>query len=294
MDEIADALKAASGSRPLPPSLRDRLEAMMLHMEEETAMALAGVGGARSLPSAFREKMWEAMVARPRAVVRFPVGLPSVRMLSALGAVAALLLGVFAISDEQLPSSPGTRNRPSASPPETIGPPAPREELPLAIVTPDPKESPPREAVARGSQESYAPSRAGSTSSSEICFPEEMCPVYSAFSPSGPEPSEPEPQRVPPSPPRDVQANSGPGVGEITISWSPPSEQGSSELRKFALYRQQDGGAEKVIAILDVTKTSFVDGGLSFGNYRYRLKARNRHAISDFSASASAYAVGTP
>lgn len=291
MDEIAGLIGKTGSARPLPPEFINRLEALMLDMGEEGAEILRSADRPRQLPPAFRDHLSDLMSKRTR---RFLPGLqlPAPKMIIALGAAAALVLGIFAVDQGPQPSFPAKPSRPGETP-IALGPPSePIEQLP--IVT-GPKIPDPPAPKGKGTMgPSHQGSRSASGSSAEVCFPEEQCPVYAAYdSPGGSSPT-PTAQRIPPSPPRDVLASSGPGLGEITITWSAPSTSGSSELRKYALYRQDEDGRERVVALLDPATTRYVDQGLSFGSYRYRLKVRNREAISEFSAQASAYALGAP
>lgn len=290
-----DEFSGLDRPRPLPAELKERLEAVFA--EQAPALVdLSGIDRPRPLPADTRERLLRLMTARPSLrLVRIH---PLSTALASAAAIAAVVIGIFFLGVERdAPVRPG---RPEPTPSQDV---VAIASPPPAAATPQPTEAPPLRPY-----HSFpaAASRASSTRSSgghgstEACFPEERCLAQvsresSVGGPGSPEPS-PSPTRraVAPDPPRNVTATTGPGLGEITVGWEPPSNIGSSAIRKYALYRTGPDGAEVTVAILEANVTSYVDRDRPFGSYSYRLRVRNSDAISNFSDRAEATSINAP
>lgn len=94
-----------------------------------------------------------------------------------------------------------------------------------------------------------------------------------------------------PGAPASVAATPGPGLGDVTIEWSPPADDGGTPVVAYNVYRRQAGGAGNgvLVAEADANATSIVDGGLEpRSTHEYRVRAVN--AVDEGAASAAAEA----
>lgn len=287
-------LDDADRPRHLPPQLRSRLEEVLLSRAETDITELQDLDRPRVLPPMLRRRLLRSMVKRPRW------GMPTVTTLAGAAAAMILMVGaaVLLLPGSREPDGPDGTQRPA---PIALASPEPDASLPSA--SPAPQEQPrrserPAPKITRDtSPPSFSRSRHVS-SRSEVCFPEERCPVVHAMPASASDgggdgdAGAPLPPAVPPGKPRDVRAQTGPSLGEITITWEAPADVGSSPIRKYALYRTREGEpGMTTVAILDASVRSYVDTGLSLGTYTYKLRVRNHDAISDYSDGSSAFAI---
>lgn len=264
MDEIAVLLKAIERPRSLPPEVRSRL-ALTLSIPVDRA-ALEPGAAARAIPTHVRVRIWGFLVTGQRKRLGPS---PLLRWVAAGAAAAVLALGLFS-------------QRSSVRPPlqtrtlDTEAPPGPSRVAPSpsASVPVEPPDQLGRVFVAAGKGEP------GSVSIfTEICFPGEECPKERIVGRTR--------TRRPPRPPSDVSVERGPGLGEATLTWRPPEDQGSMPLKKYGVFRSDEDGDEELIAIRDGGVTSYRDMGLSpLAVYRYRVKARSFDGISEFSNAA--------
>jgi fibronectin type 3 domain-containing protein len=77
-----------------------------------------------------------------------------------------------------------------------------------------------------------------------------------------------------PSAPQSFSASPGPGAGNVSLAWSPPSFDGGTPLTAYNVYR---GTNESTLVLIDnVTATSYFDTGRGNGNtWYYRVAAAN-------------------
>ena len=76
-----------------------------------------------------------------------------------------------------------------------------------------------------------------------------------------------------PTPP--TLAPPGAGIGQVSLSWTPPSSNGGSAVTGYKLYRSTASGAETLLVTLG-NVTSYSDGGLANGTtYYYKVTAVN-------------------
>lgn len=79
-----------------------------------------------------------------------------------------------------------------------------------------------------------------------------------------------------PSAPTAVTAQPGPGIGEITVGWSPPLDSGGTSITSYRIYRATSpSGAETNVASVSGSEQSWTDSGLLPGSYYYRVSAVN-------------------
>jgi len=96
----------------------------------------------------------------------------------------------------------------------------------------------------------------------------------------------------PPAPPRNLQATAG--DGQVTLTWSPPSFDGASQITNYSVYRSTTSGAETLLIRIG-NVTSYADLGLTNGlTYYYQVTARNAIGEGARSNEASAMPVGGP
>lgn len=90
-----------------------------------------------------------------------------------------------------------------------------------------------------------------------------------------------------PGVPRAVAPASGPGVGQIRVTWQAPAFAGSSPISEYRVYRGASPGTETLHAVTAAGTLAITDSGLSPGEtLSYRVSAVN--AIGEGPASASA------
>lgn len=78
-----------------------------------------------------------------------------------------------------------------------------------------------------------------------------------------------------PSPPQNLTASPGGGVGQIRLNWALPASNGGAPVSGFRIYRSDAGGPETFIAQVGLT-TVFTDSGRTvLQNYAYRVAALN-------------------
>jgi hypothetical protein len=62
----------------------------------------------------------------------------------------------------------------------------------------------------------------------------------------------------------------------ITIGWSTPSVDGGAPITAYVIYRSEDGGPFRIIALVPSSVHSFLDEGLTVNvTYRYHVRAMN-------------------
>lgn len=92
-----------------------------------------------------------------------------------------------------------------------------------------------------------------------------------------------------PSAPTRVRAETG--LGQITVSWSPPATNGGTAILRYVVERAPPGGDFAPYAT--TADTRYVDEGRAHGvEYRYRVAAENGVGVGPRSAAASGSAVG--
>ncbi len=100
-------------------------------------------------------------------------------------------------------------------------------------------------------------------------------------------PSTPPPPVNPPGPPSGLTAT--PGVGNITLTWTPPTDNGGAPVTSYQIFRGTASGSETLISATG--STTFTDTGLTPGTtYYYYVKAVNSAGASMASNEIS----GTP
>jgi titin len=72
-----------------------------------------------------------------------------------------------------------------------------------------------------------------------------------------------------PGAPSGAAAVSGPGVGEVTVNWSPPATTGSGPLTGYRVYRGTVSGTLAAVADIAAGTTTFTDTGLPEGVTRF-------------------------
>lgn len=91
-----------------------------------------------------------------------------------------------------------------------------------------------------------------------------------------------------PSAPRRLSATTGPDVGEVTLDWQPPADDGGEPVTGYRVYR--DGQQ-----VAGTASTGYVDTGLDDGTlYTYRVSAVNVIGEGAESPSAHAETFDTP
>ncbi|HVL88236.1 MAG TPA: fibronectin type III domain-containing protein [Candidatus Thermoplasmatota archaeon] len=98
----------------------------------------------------------------------------------------------------------------------------------------------------------------------------------------------------PPTSPRGLTAQVGPGAGEISLAWREPANSGSGPVLGYNVYRDgPDGRSERIAELGDVR--SFVDARALIGALmKYRVAARNLAGESGPSNTVQATAVALP
>lgn len=98
----------------------------------------------------------------------------------------------------------------------------------------------------------------------------------------------------PPSAPRNVAADGGPGAGEITLTWDAPADDGGASVTAYRVHRGTASGATSFLVELGDVRT-FTDTGIPAGETRwYRVSAVNSFGEGARSAEASASAPVPP
>lgn len=78
-----------------------------------------------------------------------------------------------------------------------------------------------------------------------------------------------------PSAPRNLAASTGPGAGQITLTWEPPELDNGSPVTGYRVHRGSASGAEQFLADVGDVRT-FTDGGLPAGStWFYVVSALN-------------------
>lgn len=78
-----------------------------------------------------------------------------------------------------------------------------------------------------------------------------------------------------PGAPVDAAAATGPGVGQITISWNPPEQDGGFAVAHYALYRGSSSGSLSLLTSM-IAGLQYTDGGLANGvTLFYQVSAVN-------------------
>lgn len=91
-----------------------------------------------------------------------------------------------------------------------------------------------------------------------------------------------------------LDAGTGPGIGNVTLTWSVPADDGGLPLIGYRIYRQVDGGWLEV-AKVDADVTEHVDTGLSANTtFNYTVAAENDAGIGNQSDPASAETLDAP
>ena len=79
---------------------------------------------------------------------------------------------------------------------------------------------------------------------------------------------------VPPTPPRNLQAN--PGNGYITLRWDPPADDGGSAITNYRIYKSTSSGGERYLTQVGASTTTYTDSSVSKGiTYYYYVTAVN-------------------
>jgi subtilisin family serine protease len=98
-----------------------------------------------------------------------------------------------------------------------------------------------------------------------------------------------------PYPIRNPDAEAGPGIGEITVTWTKPVKSCDSTITGYRIYRAPDGGEYSQIAEVGAGIRSYRDTGHSNGTkYIYRVRAKNGHGTSYYTKSVSATTFAKP
>jgi fibronectin type 3 domain-containing protein len=85
------------------------------------------------------------------------------------------------------------------------------------------------------------------------------------------------------------------GVHNITIEWSTPSSDGGAPISTYVIYRSEEGGPFRIIALLPSSVHYFLDEGLSANStYRYYVKGMNVMGAGASSDVAQATALPVP
>lgn len=94
----------------------------------------------------------------------------------------------------------------------------------------------------------------------------------------------------------DLQAEPGPGAGEITLTWSPPDDTGGTNLTAYHIHRGRLVGPTPIVATVNATgNTTWTDTGrLANTSYRYRVGAVNPVGEGPREASANATTFTSP
>jgi fibronectin type 3 domain-containing protein len=96
---------------------------------------------------------------------------------------------------------------------------------------------------------------------------------------------------VAPSAPQSLAATAG--SGSVSLTWTPPANNGGAAISGYNIYRGTSAGGEAATAVATVTGTSFTDTGLTNGTtYFYTVKAVNSAGTSSASNEASATPAG--
>lgn len=91
-----------------------------------------------------------------------------------------------------------------------------------------------------------------------------------------------------PTAPRNLSASAGPGIGEISIAWDRPADDGGTNVTAYRIYRD-----DRMVA--ETASRSFVDTGLSNGTrYTYRVSAVNEVGEGPRSQTADAETYSQP
>lgn len=99
---------------------------------------------------------------------------------------------------------------------------------------------------------------------------------------------------LPPSAPRNLGANPGPGLGQITLTWQAPASDGGTPVTNYRIYRRPaTGGPYAMVATVGNVLT-YVDSGLAGGIYCYRVSALNIAGEGAQSDEACSAAVASP
>jgi len=97
-----------------------------------------------------------------------------------------------------------------------------------------------------------------------------------------------------PAAPVNVTATAGPGAGEITVTWAPPTGNGDVPVTGYSVYRGNTSGSEVFLASLDDV-TDYRDSALPNNATRfYRVTATNAGGEGSRSAEASAATFALP
>lgn len=97
-----------------------------------------------------------------------------------------------------------------------------------------------------------------------------------------------------PGAPLNLVANAGPGQGQITLTWSPPSDDGGSPIQYYNIYRSTTPGNEQLVFV-GFWGTTFTDAGLtSSTTYYYTVTATNAVGEGPWSNEAFATTFGPP
>lgn len=93
-----------------------------------------------------------------------------------------------------------------------------------------------------------------------------------------------------PSAPTGLRAVPGPRLGDVSLSWSAPEDDGGHPLRRYHVYRADDGGP--FVHVATTAAPAHVDSGRPLGGlHRYAVSAVNR--VGEGPASDAADAIGT-
>ncbi|MHB8512299.1 MAG: RCC1 domain-containing protein [Actinomycetota bacterium] len=81
---------------------------------------------------------------------------------------------------------------------------------------------------------------------------------------------------APPTAPLNLKAVPGSNIGDVSLSWSPPSYNGGIPLRGYNIFRGTSPDKESLLTQVSPGTTSFTDSGLQIlTNYYYKVSAYN-------------------
>ncbi|MFA5788032.1 MAG: peptidoglycan DD-metalloendopeptidase family protein [Actinomycetota bacterium] len=95
----------------------------------------------------------------------------------------------------------------------------------------------------------------------------------------------------PPTPPQNLKASVGPTLGQVTLSWDAPSDNGGVPVTEYRIYRATTSGNEVYLDRIAASATSYVDTTCTLGLCYYTVRAYNTRFES--ADSNEAFTLGT-